>query len=153
MSKQGMGVWLLLPKDDQSVGWVCLKHRLFVLSQNPWCVLMNGQNFTRLQSCRASTAAAPSWSIHAMVQVTLKNINYSQHIRHDWLPSFGPILSSQYLLTCAEGVLGSGVMSPPCGHSGAKLSRLFKLVSSFIVYTLLHIKGPLCKISFVKLLS
>lgn len=93
---------------------------------------MNEQNFTHLQSCRASTAAAPSWSIHAIVQVTLKNINYSQHIRHEWLPSFGPILSSQYLLTCVEGVLGSGVMSPLCGHSGAKFSRLFKLVSSFL---------------------
>lgn len=39
--------------------------------------------YTHAQSRWISTAAATSWSIHAIVQVTLKCINYSQHIRHD----------------------------------------------------------------------
>lgn len=60
---------------------------------------------THDRSCGTSAAATTSWRILVIVQVTLKIINYSQHIRHDWLPSFGLILSSHYLLTCSE-VLG-----------------------------------------------
>lgn len=50
--------------------------------------------YTHEQRHVTSAAAATCWSIHAVVQVTLKCINYSQHIRHDWLHSLGPPLSS-----------------------------------------------------------
>lgn len=101
------GVWVLLLKDDQSVWWICPKHTSFFFASNS-IKLPDEQTelCTHDRSCGTSAAATTSWRVLAIVQVTLKIINYSQHIRHDWLPSFGLILSSHYLLTCSEGLAG-----------------------------------------------
>lgn len=98
-----MNTRLLHAKDNQAPSQIFVQHPFFFFFFTQLEHPFNKQA-SFLHTCtRTSAVVTRSCSIQALVQVTLKIINYSQHIRHDWLSSFGRILSSQYLFTCVEG--------------------------------------------------